>query len=638
MTPEVTRLPSPRWASPLVVVGALAAVAVTLWFLVWKQLAATGPLHAFRGDLATFADREAAFFLVTAVTQALVTAFGTLALRARWPGAFDRAFRGLLARPGATYLTLGGLTAVLGLVIGVGLLESHAITEDEKTYLLQARLLLQGRLSAPVPHEAAALWQPFVVMTEGRWSGQYFWAQPLALIPSVLTGLAPLTGALEAGMTVYFTGKLAAEYADDTRAGVLAALLAALSPILVLTGGTALNANLSATCATASLWALARLARRQSRTAFVILGLSTGIGLHNRTSDQVAVLLSGGLLLLIHLRKDLGAFLRRVGPAVLVSLPLLALHPIINRLAYGDWSTTGYALFNGGHGWKTMGFGLGPFGRPHTPAVAASKTFAVFVRMTFYTTGSPLGIALLTLPILGLRRSMRSLAPGLVVATHAVLYFFYAGTPVDPTGPVYYVAMAPVLLGWLAVVAVELHDRLRSREGLGRVVPAFLVAQAIAGLLVFWPPQLGELLENVAQAKSCESAVAAAGIRRGLIFAQIAPSPTSPPRTRTWAQRPPLPVPPFDEPLIYARPLGPKVDAKTAARFAGDRPVYFQRCMFADDPGLFRYDPERSLIAHLDGTHQQPIAPQDSGDRPVDSFDWNSMTWLDGSNRPAPWP
>src|SRR6185295_1262836 len=123
--------------------------------------------------------------------------------------------------------------------------------------------------------------------------------------------------------------------------------------------------------------------------------------------------------------------------------------------------------------------------------IAAAKTVTVLVRVAFYATGSPLGFALVALPCFGLLgRTARAVAPIVPVLLYAAGYFFYAASSIDPTGPVYYLSLMPILLGWASMGAFALHDALRSRAGLARMVPAFVCAQAIAGMVVFWPAQV----------------------------------------------------------------------------------------------------------------------------------------------------
>jgi hypothetical protein len=651
MNPELR--PQAEERSPLLarvrraLLGGLALVFATFWVLSWRYFPGRAPIHANdAAGLARFGVNEAPFLIAAAVVEAFLCAYLTVRLRERWPRSLDEFWRDLLTNPGRAYAGFGFIAATIAAVVAFGVLGAHPISEDEKTYLFQAHLLLQGRLSTPVPPGALAFWQPFIVMPPGRWSGQYGWAQPAALAPGLLLGLPSLVPPLEAAVTVYFTGKLAAEYAQDVRAGVLAAALAALSPIVLLSAGTLHNANLAATCAAATLWGVSRLARGPDRGAAITAGVATAIGLQNRPLDQVALTVGGGVLLLLQYRRDLGGFVRALAPGVLASLPVIALLPLSNHFAYGHWWRTGYAMFNGAHRWKTMGFGTGPFADLHSPQVAAAKSVTALVRMAFYATGCPVGLALLSLPVLGvLGRGGRLLAPLVPATLYAAAYFFYAASSIDPTGPVYYLALVPLLLAWIAVVAMSLHDALSNARRdapsteLRRLVPALLCAQAVAAAFVFWPAQVAYLSGDVKQASDCESFVQTAGIERGLIFTVTWPPKHSvqgvPPQTTTWYRRPPLEWPPFDAPVLYARPLGFERDAQTVRQFAGDRPVYMEKCFLAGVHRLWRYSPERHTLAALDGSDETPMEESVSEVPEID-FDVGSASWFDGSQAPPP--
>jgi hypothetical protein len=640
-------MPADPQRIPRRLLGAAALLFAALWVGAWRYFPGHAPIHANDGGgLARFGVNEAPFLIAAAVVEAFVCAYFTARLRERWPRALDELWRDLVARPGRAYAGLGFIGATLAAAVGFGLLGQHAISEDEKTYLFQAHLLLQGRLSAPVPPGSLAFWQPFIVLPPGHWSGQYGWAQPAALAPGLLVGVPHLIPPLEVAVTVYFTGKLAAEYTQDARAGILAALLAAMSPILVLTAGTLHNANLAAACAAVSLWGLARLSRGPDRGASIALGVATAVGLQNRPLDQLAITLGGGLLLLVQYRRDLRSLMRALGPGLLASLPVIALLPISNHFAYGHWWTTGYAMFNGTHRWKTLGFGLGPGAELHSIHVAAAKSIAVLVRMAFYSTGCPVGLALVALPAFGLLgRRGRAVAPLVPVAVYSVAYFFYAASSIDPTGPVYYLALTPLLLAWIAMAAMDLHDavakigRERPPPGFTRLVPALLGAQALAATVVFWPSQIVYLYGDVTQASSCETAIDDAGVKRGLVFTVLNPPKGSvlgvQPSMTTWYRRPPLPWPPFDEPLLYARTLGFERDAQTVQRFAGDRPVYLEKCLMAGEQKVMRYDPSRHTVAKTDGSDETEIDELDP-EVPDIEFDIGAAAWFDGSDAPPP--
>jgi hypothetical protein len=325
-----------------------------------------------------------------------------------------------------------------------------------------------------------------------------------------------------------------------------------------------------------------------------------------------------GVLLLVRFRRDLRGLIRAFGPAVLISLPFVALWLAANRLAWGGYLVTGYSLFNGKQDWITMGFGLGPFGTRHTPAFAAAKTLSSLVRLAFYVTGSPIGFALLALPALGLGRDRgRALAPLLPATFYFAAYFFYAAGSIDPTGPMYCLGVTPLFLAWLGVIAVDLHDRCRGTS-FRRVVPALYLAQIGAALAIFWPAQIAYLREDVALAQQCELAVRDADITKGLVFVLTGPLWRT---ATTWHRRPPFEQPPFDHPVLFALARGLSRDLAAVRRFAADRPVFLERCFYDGKPSVRRYDPERRTVSSLDGSNVFTLEPAPEGHLPVADYD-----------------
>jgi hypothetical protein len=591
--------------------GFLLGISYVLWILAWKHYAGRVPLHGYSPmSLSSFAPFEAPFLLAAALMEFIAFAWVTVVFVRRPHPWLDAKWRELLERPTVAYLAYAGVAFALAISVAFGVVHLHTITEDEKTYLFQSWLLRRGSLSVPVPPGAMAFWQPFIVPIAGNWTAQYFWAQPALLALGTLVHCPWVISALELSMTVFFTGLLASEYADR-RAGVLAATLAATSPMLVMTGGTLHNSNLSATCGAMSLWALVRLAKRPGLPATLALGLSTAVGLHNRMLDHAALLFSAGIVIAIHYRARLPELARRLAPAVLIAAPFLALHLIINRAQSGSYWHGGYWLFNEGHGWTTMGFGRGPFGTPHTIAIASAKTLSALVRVAFFATGCPIGLLAACLPLFGIRgKGGRGMAPLVVVAIYVIAYFFYAGVSIDTTGPVYYVALAPLLLAAIATNMVDLHDALRDVSRLRRLVPAMLIGQSVAAVIVLWPPELLQLARAADDSARCDALIEVAGVERGLVFVELgAPKPAM-----SWTNRAPLALPPFDAPVLFAPSQGPAEDVKTVATFAGDRPIYLAKCVHENDPALLKYDPDRNLVGPLEGAdfsgvRSPPVSP-----------------------------
>jgi hypothetical protein len=219
------------------------------------------------------------------------------------------------------------------------------------------------------------------------------------------------------------------------------------------------------------------------------------------------------------------------------------------------------------------------------------------VRVSFFVTGCPVGWLFTCLPLFDVSRNgARAMAPLVVVAVYVVAYFFYAASSINPTGPVYYVALAPVLIAIIATNALDLFDRLR-QTGKERLVPALLVGQSVAALLIFWPPELLQLARGAEDSAKCEALVQLAGVDSGLVFVEIGFKKPA----MSWTSRPPFALPPFDAPVLFAPSKGPAEDAKTASRFAGDRPIYFATCIHEDDPNLVTYDPARERMTPLEG-------------------------------------
>lgn len=134
-------------------------------------------------------------------------------------------------------------------------------------------------------------------------------------------------------LAVVFAGLIGREMSDDPRVPAVAAILAATSPILMLTGGLALPDAPVAAAYAGATWLLARARGRGWITAGVAVGLAL-------LSKYTAALLAPALVLLVLLDPELRRQLRTPWPwlggavAVLIFLPNL--------------------LWNASHGWVTI--------------------------------------------------------------------------------------------------------------------------------------------------------------------------------------------------------------------------------------------------------------------------------------------
>jgi hypothetical protein len=578
----------------------LSLAVVVLWIWAWPWFAGTRPLQPYDwAHVIRLGEREGRFYLGALVFEALLVAALTVVCSRVWNGRLDARLAKLEASGKSAYAAIALLSGVLAIAVAFVVVRQHPITEDEKTYLFQAKLLLGGHLTIPVPDFPRAFWQPFLVEAGGRWSGQYFWAHPALLALGLLLHLPAIVPALELMTGVFFTGLLVEEYARDRRAGVLSALLLAGSPLALFTAGSLHSATLSMACGAVALWSMARVANgRPSVGSAVALGLSVAIGMHNRPLDIAALVAGAGVVLLLRRKVDLKRVLVSLAPSIAIVLLALVAQAFLNRAVSGSCAHSGYWLFNEGHGWTTMGFGKGPFGLPHTPSIATIKTLAVWIRLAFYTTGSPWALFLLVLPFPGSRPGgRRGAAPGAIVLVYAGAYFLYASASILTTGPVYYDALMPVMAGWIALSAITWHERVRSQPWARRLVPSFLVAQAVAALIVFWPPELLEVANAASSASACERVAERRGVSRAMIFVGGGGKSLA-----SWTSWPPQSLPTLDDPILFANSRGPAEDAGAAARYANGRPLYLAHCVQEASPTLARYDPVTDPADPLEAT------------------------------------
>ena len=276
---------------------------------------------------------------------------------------------------------------------------------------------------------------------------------------------------------------------------------------------------------------------------------------------------------------------RRGRVAVVIGLGFLLLHLPINRAVSGSFWHNGYWMFNEGHGFRTLGFGLGPFGDPHTPAIAAAKSLSMVVRDTFYLAGGPWLLAPVALVAFDPRAPRRVWAAAPVVLVYLTGYFFYAACSIVTTGPVYYLPLVPVLAGWIAMAATHLHGRLASAPGLGRVVPSLLVAHVVAAAVVFWPSVARDVTRAADDAGRCEGLEALAEAGPALVFVQ-----RDEPETQSSIGWPPLSSPLLDDKVLFAMSQGGARDREVFERFGKGRIAYLSRCLHHPSAELEPYN------------------------------------------------
>ncbi|NWG17298.1 MAG: glycosyltransferase family 39 protein [Chloroflexi bacterium] len=161
--------------------------------------------------------------------------------------------------------------------------------EDEMAYLFQARTLARGDMVIESPRPARAYWQPFVIDRDGKRFGKYPLGWPILLAGGVLVGQPWVANALLSALTVALVYRLGRDlFNADT--GLMAAALAAFSPMALLLNGTLMGHTAALFAAMLFMWAYRRMERSPAPLRWGLLaGLALGLLVANRPLAGVAV-------------------------------------------------------------------------------------------------------------------------------------------------------------------------------------------------------------------------------------------------------------------------------------------------------------------------------------------------------------
>lgn len=409
----------------------------------------------------------------------------------RRPATFAAVGLAALALAGASYGVLvlfGGLPHIF----------------DGISYYEQGKILAGGALAAATPAVGAAFPTPFFVQTGGRWFSQYPPGAPLALALGFTLGVPWL---VEPALAAAAVGLTFAVGRRQYGAGValLAALLMAVSPFLLLQAGTFMSHVPALACAATALYAVVRYRERPAARWAVLAGAALGLALLCR---EITAVLYGGALVAWVLPW-------RRGPDALLRLRHLALAAAVFGvfcLAYLGYNAalTGSAfvlprnLFNPA---DRFGFGVGVgFYGQHTLASGLVNTDELLTSLTFMLEGWPYGVALalLALPfVLGRARGADWLH-GAIVALFVAAYvgYFYHGIAF---GPRYYLEALPAMAlltarGFAAMAGflARLLARFGRRQARARArnAVALFAAALIACNLVYFLPRQAQLYQG----------------------------------------------------------------------------------------------------------------------------------------------
>lgn len=364
---------------------------------------------------------------------------------------------------------------------------------DEVAYLMQAKTYASGRLySAPAPEPA--LFEQFLFMVHGgKWFSVFPPGWPAVLAIGAAAGLPWLVNPVLAGAVVLIAHRVFADWLDSDHA-LLATVLFASSPLLLIISATYMAHTWSLLCALMAVMAATRMVRAKSGGWAALSALAVGMLFSTRPAEGVVVGTALGLWVVSKLKGRFSA--RIVLPAaccgLLATAPFFANNLLLtgeltrdpiqlyfDETFYPGSNTLGFGADKGNFGW---GNDVLPGHGPLEAAISANFNLTLWdLELNAWSFGSLLFIAVGA--AMCIRHRKYDLWFGVVTGTILVAsLYWYSGADV---GPRYWFQCLPAFVIFSIVGASALAERLGAAR---RSVSVLLVAASLAGSpqLIAW--------------------------------------------------------------------------------------------------------------------------------------------------------
>lgn len=376
-------------------------------------------------------------------------------------------------------------------------------TEDEVTFLFQAKTIAEGHLIAPGPEHGEFFFMSFVIVRDGQWFGKYPPGYPALLSVGTLLGRPWLVNAAASAVAVGLLLVVGRRF-YDLRTALLAGALMVLSPFFILQSGSLLS-HVVALCWVMLLLLLIDIMRRRDLPLVAAgAGVAGGMLLLTRPLTAVGIALPFVAVAAIDLtsRRPL---LGRYAFVALGSLPLLAALLLYNDATTGSPFRSAYELW---WPYDRVGFGEEYGVNGHTPHDALRNMRSNLRDLSVVLFGWPRRLSFLPVVVaigyaawrmrrreISRETSADLLLAGMVVGLIVVHLFYW--TPGKMYGPRYYFEIigALSLLGARGIVLTwdEVGRMLRrlhpSIQPLRVVVPAIVVGLFGFNLLATLPDE-----------------------------------------------------------------------------------------------------------------------------------------------------
>lgn len=476
--------------------------------------------------------------------------------------------------PRGWWIAVGGLAAVAtarsAWVAGV-ILDRVPHTPDAVAYLLQARWLLAGRLTAPAPPTPEWFDVPFTFVRNGVWFSQYPPAWPAVLAVGDLAGAPWLVAPVLGGLFVALVALLGRELYRPW-IGLLAAAFAVVSPMATLMFASHLSHAAAAPLAAAFLWlAVASGARRApwlAGPAGVALGLAFGM----RPLTAVAVAAPVGLLLAAGLLLRRREALAGTRLAWMVAGGLLGTAPSLaaNAAVTGSPFRFAYTLQDGGGFYGPDQVVLGLRNLDVVVASIPTQLLGAGWNLLPPLAVTALGLALVAVPLLRPRPARADLLMAGVWLAVALAYVGTGWTGLHGYGPRYHFEAFAALYvlaaaGVARLAAVESGGSCAAGARRPPPVVTAVVGTMLLAAAVALPARMGRYEDYNLVDGRLVSAVARLGLDRALVVLRS-------PHWYDWGRAAPLLASdPVGAELVF---VSPPAGRRAALEAYPDRPAY----------------------------------------------------------------
>lgn len=391
--------------------------------------------------------------------------------------------------PGRFALGLALVTFTLCWALSWLLFRGIPVIQDTQAQLFHAEILASGRLVAPSPPAPDFFYADHVIVHHGFYS-QYPPGHTVLLLLGVLAGVPSAVNPALGAIGLVLVHACGRELFGE-RTGRRAALLGLASPFVVFMSSEYMNHATAMALFGLQVLAIARTLRTGSLGWALVAGVAVGWQILVRPITAVGLGAPLAILVLVHAWR---APRKLALPTIVMAIAAAAIGALMlpwNAGTTGDPRLMGYIVRWGPE--HTLGFGISPWGDPHTPADGLEHTLSNLNAWNMFLFGGPLPALLLV--ALGVARDRRrpivlamAAAPALVLA----IYFFYFFQDLT-FGPRYlYEANVFALLaasrgiGWLPELLPRLG--LATRRAVARGLVPLLVLSASAFALVGFVP------------------------------------------------------------------------------------------------------------------------------------------------------